>query len=277
MDDNNLIWSECAFCQENKDEKLSVPQNNPRDKTGRVAYKTISDILIYLRDTSSCDDMPSYMTENSTSGSICQLIQTNSAVWHKSCRLSYVGRYNKMVCRTKDVTESGEPPSKKRKLTRAVLNTEYSMEEDRCYFCSEPSSETEKLHSVLTKTMTNRVTAYAKKLNDSALLAKLSVGDLVAQEAKYHKKCITKLYNSVRDLDNSESAQYKQDDKTRSLVLAQLIDYMLDQQINVDTVKVFKLSELAHIYRERLEELGVECHLTNHNLKLKLLESCPMY
>jgi len=40
----------------------------------------------------------------------------------------------------------------------------------------------------------------AVELNDSQILAKLSVGDMVATEAKYHKSCLNKLFNRYRSL-----------------------------------------------------------------------------
>ena len=37
----------------------------------------------------------------------------------------------------------------------------------------------------------------AVKLGDKQLLAKLSTGDLVTQEAKYHTRCLVTLYNKA--------------------------------------------------------------------------------
>ena len=38
----------------------------------------------------------------------------------------------------------------------------------------------------------------AQELNDLKLLGKLSEGDMIATEAKYHKKCILNLFNRYR-------------------------------------------------------------------------------
>jgi hypothetical protein len=43
-----------------------------------------------------------------------------------------------------------------------------------------------------------RVREYATALQDQKLLAKLSEGDLVAIEAKYHPACLVLLYNRAR-------------------------------------------------------------------------------
>ena len=41
------------------------------------------------------------------------------------------------------------------------------------------------------------------ELEDTALVAKLVNGDVIALEAEYSRKCITKLYNSVRGTDST--------------------------------------------------------------------------
>ena len=46
--------------------------------------------------------------------------------------------------------------------------------------------------------MTPKITQCALKLQDQNVIAKLSPGDLVAQEAKYHSQCLVKLYNTRR-------------------------------------------------------------------------------
>ena len=45
----------------------------------------------------------------------------------------------------------------------------------------------------------------ALKLQDKPLLAILSAGDLIAQEAKYHAKCLASLYNKARDMTAQDS------------------------------------------------------------------------
>ena len=44
----------------------------------------------------------------------------------------------------------------------------------------------------------NRRREYAYVLHDEQLIARMSAGDLVAQEAKYHDKCALILFNAAR-------------------------------------------------------------------------------
>ena len=48
----------------------------------------------------------------------------------------------------------------------------------------------------------------AIELQDMSLISKLSAGDMIAQEAKYHKDCFTALYNKV--LNNSDELESKE-------------------------------------------------------------------
>ena len=46
--------------------------------------------------------------------------------------------------------------------------------------------------------MDKKVREAAAELPDERLIAKLSEGDLVATESKYHKTCLAEFYNKVR-------------------------------------------------------------------------------
>jgi len=57
------------------------------------------------------------------------------------------------------------------------------------FLCGGPP-DSEKLHAVSMLELGNRVRECAKKLNDFGPLALLSGSVLVAQEAKYHARCL---------------------------------------------------------------------------------------
>ena len=54
------------------------------------------------------------------------------------------------------------------------------------------------LHEASTFQIDRRVRESAALLGDTLLLARLSMGDMVALEAKYHAKCLLALYNRAR-------------------------------------------------------------------------------
>ena len=81
------------------------------------------------------------------------------------------------------------------KTTRASLSANHSIETKVCYFCDESDNQGT-LHKESTFGFDEHVCACAIILQDSKLIAKPSTGDMVAQEAKYHKKCLVTLHNS---------------------------------------------------------------------------------
>ena len=59
-----------------------------------------------------------------------------------------------------------------------------------CFFWDKPAISGEFLSKVSTFQLDSRVRQCATKLQDKQLLAKLSAGDLIAQDAVYHRQCL---------------------------------------------------------------------------------------
>ena len=76
------------------------------------------------------------------------------------------------------------------------------------------------LHSALTFEVDKKVRESATLLNDSKLIAKLSSGDLIAIEAKYHSKCLVRLYNRTRSLKLQKVAEAS---NTEAVELSELV------------------------------------------------------
>ena len=86
--------------------------------------------------------------------------------------------------------QEATPESRKSKrLATGVLNKELYI------FCCEGRG---KLHECATKKLDEDLRKMAIKLQDTALLARISGGDLVAIEAKYHLDCLTRYRNKYR-------------------------------------------------------------------------------
>ena len=75
---------------------------------------------------------------------------------------------------------------------------------DYCFFCDNGNGS---LLSCRSKNLDKHVSEWAEYLRDSKLLAKLSEGDMTATEAKYHRKCLTELYNRVKSKRNDEKSE----------------------------------------------------------------------
>ena len=66
-----------------------------------------------------------------------------------------------------------------------------------CIVCERTSPESD-LRQVMTMNLDKRLHECAQTLNDGMLLAKLGGRDVIAQELKYHRDCLTALYNRER-------------------------------------------------------------------------------
>jgi hypothetical protein len=122
-------------------------------------------------------------------------LRVHSAQWHKKCRL----RFNKKMFDQQSQTESttceqtGSSPAVHTQSAHRHLKTT----EPLCFFCDHPAGSAG-LHEAATKNLDKKVRKCACDLEDTALLAKLAAGDMIATEAKYHNKCLCALYNRAR-------------------------------------------------------------------------------
>ena len=90
----------------------------------------------------------------------------------------------------------------------------------------------------------------AFQLQDQQLLARLSAGNLVAQEVKYHTPCLASLYNKALSQNRKETNKHAEE-ISHGIALAELVMYISDKQSSDEVAPVFKLCDLAHLYTER--------------------------
>lgn len=114
----------------------------------------------------------------------------------------------------------------------------------------------------MTMQVNKRIHECAKTLSDRKLLAKLSVGDVIAQELKYHPACLVALYNRERAyLKVQEQAKAQEHWKEAyPIAFSELVTYISEMKNTSDSRDplVFKLADLTILYKQRLEQLGVE-------------------
>lgn len=63
-------------------------------------------------------------------------------------------------------------------------------------------------------------------VGDSELLTRLSVGEMVALEAKYHTKCLTSLYNHARKAMEHEEQATHHEHELAGIAYAELVMYI---------------------------------------------------
>ena len=98
----------------------------------------------------------------------------------------------------------------KRCITKYGSSLKVKLEEhpanfvDYCFFCDDSNGT---LLSCRSKNLDKHVSEWAEYLQDFKLLEKLSESDMTTTEAKYHKKCLTELYNRVKSKQNVEKSE----------------------------------------------------------------------
>ena len=123
-----------------------------------------------------------------------------------------------------------------------------------------------------------RVRNCAQVLQDTALLAKLSAGDLVAQEEKYQTKCLVALYNKAERIENSQSASEssRHESMCHAIALADIVRYIEDAKYDQTVSPVFQMTELISMYSDRLKQLGIDIPtIHSTRLKDKILTNIP--
>ena len=93
---------------------------------------------------------------------------------------------------------------------------------------------------------------------DEELLAKLSVGDLVALEAKYHAPCLASLYKKAERVKGKKARKMGQVLNDRRIWrFVELISFIeKSRMVSTAMVPVFRLAELVGKYTSHLKQLG---------------------
>ena len=206
---------------------------------------------------------------------ISQTLAKNSAKWHSLCRLKC------SASRLARLQPTPMPPStsdtRELPYTRRQVASKDLPAGDKCFFCDEVDTEHSPLHDAMMPKLTYRVMQRAIKLQDQELIANLSPGDLVAQDAKYHSRCLVKVYNATKRT-TEDNQQENSDGVFHGIALAELLSYIEETKMTDQSVApIFKLSDLLKLYSDRLRELGADVTGRIHSsvLKDRILANVP--
>lgn len=190
-------WNKCVLCQESTSEKLVCPANS----TVGAGYKSVTENLLAF-DKIGCLPMTIQLSQLDEGQGLETAFRLHQAKWHDSCRLQYNKTKLKRAEKRKVPQEDdlSSDVQETRKYTRFSKQSEcHSIE--TCFFCGKSEGKAV-LHSASTFDLDIRVRQCALKLQDKP--PKLSAGDLIAQEAKYHAQCLASLYNRARSVKPEE-------------------------------------------------------------------------
>ena len=208
----------------------------------------------------------------------CEFVN-RKATFHKSCISMYdKQKLNRKRKRNEAEESSGEAEESndRQHTTRRSLSAKNFT--DKCFFC-DTAKVNEELHTCQTLYLDMRIRNIAQEMNNAKLLIKLSEGDMVATEAKYHRGCLIMLYNSYRK-HNYNKMEEREVQMLEGIALSEVVEFVEESILvsDKDTTPVFKLKDLTELYQNRLRMYGAEeaansVHATR--LKNKILENVP--
>src|SRR5207244_4765802 len=257
----STTWDICILCQVVTEDSLQCPFRSTKQPVGS-GYQSLADDPLRFQ---ALQHVPMNLNlERLDDGNgIASTLMANRAGWHKKCRL----KYNKKAF---EEQSRGELSAEQQQSSSAVktrsVHSHPQYTEPICFFCNEPAGLTV-LHEVSTYNIDTNVRRCALELEDTALLAKLAAGDMIAIEAKYHQNCLRSLYNKARqsatnDCDEDES-------RLHGIAFAELVAFMEDMNRDEETAPVFKLIDIGNMYNVRLEQLGMTVEKRIHTTRLK--------
>lgn len=263
LDETKTDWEKCIFCQSDTSDTLQCPENSKRKDKG-VGYKTVAEKISEFHELGALP--PHIQIERLNNGEgICATLQQNSAKWHNSCRLKFNETELKRA-RKRKRPESSHDIYCREKFTRSSSSSGSQRNQDLCLFCDTEGSDVSPLRNASTFGLDRKLRDIALKLEDEKLLAKLSPGDIIAVEVKYHAKCLIGLYNKARATDQ-KSPDIKRE-LAVSTTFAELVAYIEDMREDSDNVPVFKVAELMKLFDERMKQKGFT-DFTSHSTRLR--------
>ena len=268
-----IKWELCFICQEESSSPLTCPANSTSDRDGTRGYSTV---IANLTNFKGIGKLPASLQVRIQRENLLQDLIQNKAKFHKSCRNSYDSYHYERACKrrkTEDLSEESllsAPSTRSRFAAQNFTPT--------CFFCEEPETEV-KLCNARTLGLDRRVREAARRLSDERLLAKLSEGDLVAIEARYHKTCLIALYNRLRVACSKSPADFE-DDILYGVVVTEVVEYIRECiTSSEDITPVFKLKELKSLVSRRLAEYNASQDSIDriHSTRLKedILKELP--
>lgn len=173
-----MNWNECIICGEGGGD-LRCPADSHQNN-GIDVYKSFLQAVSEFRELEALPVTVYFEGEN-----MADTFLHNKAKWHKSCHLKFAQSKLTRVREQKAKKRKNDFADDQRKSKRRVSGIP---DKEACIFCSQVTG---KLHRCSTMRLDNELRKMAMEMQDTMLLARISSGDLVAIEAKYHYNCLS--------------------------------------------------------------------------------------
>ena len=275
----NVDWSSCIICQVRSNEKLECPSDLKQKGYDPIkTYQNIANNIIRFRELNTIPiDLFILSKEKCTP----DLFLTIKAKFPKLCGNKFSDmKLQRMEQRINTIKREPQPEDEKNvdcKITSEETISQATRSSRRpstskdavknddllCFFCGK--GKPQNLHRAPTFKLGKKVREYAMTFQDFDLLAKLSEGDMIAQDATYHPLCLL----------NDNSAPIGDEEKElHGMVLAELAAFMRQERDRLGGNCIFKMVDLAGLYKKQLfEDLGgvLPERVQSTRVKLRLL------
>ena len=250
----DIKWSACLICQEDLKDKLVCPQNSNHKVEHKKRY---SNNVNYIRQFENVESI-SVPLRNLKIENLEEECVSNKVVYHKRCRIEYNDQhYQRAIKRAKTDSNIENEPSSSRKTQSSFDAKNF---QSICFLCNESTAE--QLYLVISLEMDKKVTKNAAELLDERLIAKLTEGDFVATESKYHKSCLAEFYNKVTTFASKASTAEQEKSIAEGIVVAEIERYVREIiEVESDNIPVFYLQELKKLYVQQMKYYG---HAVEH-------------
>lgn len=232
-------WSLCALCQEQTNEQLQCPANTTHKQS---TYVSLAANLIKFSEIGALPfGLLGRLGEND---GVENAFRKNKACFHLSCRLKFNSTKlkRKIAASVSTSEDHDELPQKIRRRDSNASVTSDNGNKFCCFLCDE-TAPLKDLRNASTFQLDEKVRKCALFLKDSKLLAKLSMGDVISQELKYHSACLISLYRRAQPKFDNEPHKNQ---LRHGLVFAELTEFMQEVKdtSSGDQLAVFKLADL---------------------------------
>ena len=227
-------WSKCCLCQEKNGKELSSPHARQSQQHDGYTMIATNIPLFHAMNAMPIKLDPARLDDG---GGIEESLRRNKAQYHESCRIMFNNTKLERVRITKRKAESAQPVVCQTKLSRTSIKSQ------TCFICDKEATSSE-LRKAMTINLNKRVNECALTLNDGKLLARLSGGDVIAQELQYHAECLADLYNRessyLRAIKRLEKEHANEED-AHPQAFSELVTYLVETTRSGEVLQSFDL------------------------------------
>lgn len=230
----DIDWECCVICQQPTKESLRCPKN--AHTFSASVYNTFLNNVLEFNKVNYLPVDIKFEIDNTT----VDTLMNNNAKWHQSCHL----KFRKAKERRSRLLTAETADKEHEDRCGALKRTQKSDTSDFCVICNEGGGT---LHSFCTLEADTNLRLIAGDLQDFGLLSRISGGDLIAIEAKYHMRCLTNSRNRQRSEQRKTKTattwEAQEDGRiNESRAFIELIEYITDSVENDTFLRPFRTS-----------------------------------